>query len=70
MESIKEINGVEAVSVDENLMKINSDTGVNNLNKIIEHFMSSHIEIRSLQEKAPNLETVFLTLTGRNLRDQ
>jgi len=68
--SIKEISGVEAVSVDENVIKINSDTGVNNLNKIIEHFMSNHIEIRSLEEKAPNLETVFLTLTGRNLRDQ
>jgi ABC-2 type transport system ATP-binding protein len=70
VESIKAINGVEAVQVDENLIKINSDTGVNNLNKIIEHFINSHIEIRSLQEKAPNLETVFLTLTGRNLRDQ
>ena len=70
LDLLKEINGVEAVSIDENLIKINSDTGVNNLNKIIEHFMSSGIEIRSLQEKAPNLETVFLTLTGRNLRDQ
>ncbi|MDR7077426.1 ABC-2 type transport system ATP-binding protein [Neobacillus niacini] len=70
IDSIKEIIGVEAVSVEENFVKINSDTGVNNLNKIIEHFMSSHIEIRSLQEKAPNLETVFLTLTGRKLRDQ
>lgn len=70
VESIKAINGVEAVQVDENLIKINSDTGVNNLNKIIEHFINSQIEIRSLEEKAPNLETVFLTLTGRNLRDQ
>lgn len=69
IDRIKEINGVEAVQLDENLIKINSDTGVNNLNKIIEHFITNHIEIRSLQEKAPNLETVFLTLTGRNLRD-
>jgi ABC-2 type transport system ATP-binding protein len=70
VETIKRINGVEAVSVDENFIKINSDLGVNNLSRIIEHFISSHIEIRSLQEKAPNLETVFLTLTGRKLRDQ
>ncbi|MGE6257300.1 ABC transporter ATP-binding protein [Heyndrickxia sporothermodurans] len=69
VKQIKAINGVEAVQIDENLIKINSDTGVNNLNNIIEHFMKNHIEIRSLQEKAPNLETVFLTLTGRNLRD-
>lgn len=70
IESMNEINGVEAVRIDEDMIKINSDTGVNNLNKIIEHFMMSGIEIRSLQEKAPNLETVFLTLTGRKLRDQ
>ncbi|MES1047848.1 ABC transporter ATP-binding protein [Heyndrickxia oleronia] len=68
--AIKAIHGVEAVQIDENCIKINSDTGVNNLNQIIEHFIGSHVEIRSLQEKAPNLETVFLTLTGRNLRDK
>lgn len=69
MDALKKIKGVEAVQMDENLIKINSDTSVNNLNIIIEHFIQNHIEIRSLQEKAPNLETVFLTLTGRNLRD-
>ncbi|TCP29013.1 ABC-2 type transport system ATP-binding protein [Scopulibacillus darangshiensis] len=68
--AINDINGVEAVQLDENFIKVNSDAGVNNLNRIIEHFINNHIEIRSLKEKAPNLETVFLTLTGRNLRDQ
>jgi ABC-2 type transport system ATP-binding protein len=66
---IKEIMGVKAVQMEENLIKINSDTGVNNLNKIIQHLINSGIEITSLEEKAPNLETVFLTLTGRKLRD-
>ncbi|WP_284036948.1 ABC transporter ATP-binding protein [Neobacillus sp. 114] len=70
IQAIKEIPGVEAVSIEEYFIKINSDTGVNNLNKIIEHLINNGIEIRGLQEKAPNLETVFLTLTGRNLRDQ
>jgi ABC-2 type transport system ATP-binding protein len=27
------------------------------------------VEISSVEEQAPNLETVFLTLTGRKLRD-
>ncbi|MGV3467252.1 MAG: ATP-binding cassette domain-containing protein [Heyndrickxia sp.] len=66
---LQEINGVEAVQIEENMLKINSDTGVNNLNKIIEHLIKNGIEIRSLEEQEPNLETVFLTLTGRNLRD-
>ncbi|WP_251551172.1 ABC transporter ATP-binding protein [Neobacillus muris] len=69
LESVKEIHGVEAVQLEDNVLKINSDTGVNNLNKIIEHLINHQIEIRSCEEKAPNLETVFLTLTGRNLRD-
>ncbi|MFD0768897.1 ATP-binding cassette domain-containing protein [Bacillus sp. CGMCC 1.60114] len=66
---LKEISGVKAVQIEENVIKVNSDTGVNNLNKIIQYFISHDIEIRSVEEQAPNLETVFLTLTGRKLRD-
>ncbi|WP_442602259.1 ABC transporter ATP-binding protein [Paenibacillus sp. KN14-4R] len=69
VEKVKEISGVKAIQVEENIVKINSDTGVNNLNKIIQLFMNLDIEIRSVQEQAPNLEMVFLTLTGRKLRD-
>jgi ABC-2 type transport system ATP-binding protein len=67
--SLKEIKGVNSISIEENVVKINSQSEVNNLNKIIEFFINRGMEIRSLQEQAPNLETVFLTLTGRNLRD-
>jgi len=66
---LKEISGVKAVQIEENVIKVNSDTGVNNLNKIIQYFISHDVEIRSVEEQAPNLETVFLTLTGRKLRD-
>jgi ABC-2 type transport system ATP-binding protein len=66
---IKEFNGVKSVKMEENVLKINSEIEVNNLNTILQYLMNHHIEISSLEEKAPNLETVFLTLTGRNLRD-
>jgi ABC-2 type transport system ATP-binding protein len=66
---VKSIHGVKTVEIEENRIKINSDVEVNNLNKIIQHFIANGIEIRSVEEQAPNLETVFLTLTGRNLRD-
>jgi ABC-2 type transport system ATP-binding protein len=69
IEQLKEINGVESVHVEGNVLKINSGTGVNNLNKIIGALLQTGTEIRSIDEKEPNLETVFLTLTGRNLRD-
>jgi len=66
---IKKIKGVEMASFHENMIQIQSDASINNLNLILEFLISHHIEIRALQEKEPNLETVFLTLTGRNLRD-
>ncbi|MEY9973626.1 ABC-2 type transport system ATP-binding protein [Lysinibacillus sp. RC46] len=69
LEKIKEINGVKSVLLEENLIKINSEIDVNNLNNILLYLMNQGIEISSLEEKEPNLETVFLTLTGRNLRD-
>lgn len=67
--SLKEIKGVNTVTVEENIIKIISQAEINNLNQIIQFFINNGLEIRSLQEQAPNLETVFLTLTGRNLRD-
>ncbi len=69
VDQLKELNGVKAVQVEENLIKISSNSEVNNLNKIIQYFINHDIEVRSLEQKAPNLETVFLTLTGRNLRN-
>ena len=71
-DELKDIAGVQEVQInwEDNVIKINSAIDVNNLNKIIRYFINHNIEIRSLEEKAPNLETVFLTLTGRNLRDK
>ncbi|GFZ32997.1 antibiotic ABC transporter ATP-binding protein [Clostridium zeae] len=66
---IKKINGVKAVKIEEDLVTINSEVTVNNLNKIIQYFINSDIEIKNIEAKTANLETVFLTLTGRTLRD-
>ncbi|MDF2814910.1 MAG: multidrug transporter, ATP-binding protein [Paenibacillus sp.] len=68
-DKLKAIPGVRTVAIEENLIKISSDVEVNNLNKLIQHLIAHEIEIRSVEEQAPNLETVFLTLTGRHLRD-
>lgn len=69
-EGLKKIAGVKSVHIEENRIHIHSEKEVNNLNQIIQYFIHLDIEIQSLQERAPNLETVFLTLTGRSLRDQ
>ncbi|MGX1452379.1 linearmycin/streptolysin S transport system ATP-binding protein [Cytobacillus horneckiae] len=69
LKEVNELNGVRSVQTEGNVIQIYSDAEVNNLNEIILHFMKKKVEIRSLKENAPNLETVFLTLTGRKLRD-
>lgn len=63
------IAGVNRVEVEDRIVKITSDSEVNNLNRIIQQLMADDIEIRSVEENEPSLETVFLTLTGRSLRD-
>jgi ABC-2 type transport system ATP-binding protein len=66
---LQKIVGVTNVEFEDRLLKISSDAEVNNLNPIIQLLMAENIEIRTVEEQAPSLETVFLTLTGRSLRD-
>ena len=66
---IKEIDGVISVEVDESTVKINSSGDIYNLDRIILYLTERGVSIRNIENKTPNLETVFLTLTGRKLRD-
>ncbi len=68
-DSVKQIPGVESVEIDENIIKISSAREVSNLDKIIQYFISGGFSIKSVESKSPDLETVFLSLTGRRLRD-
>lgn len=67
--TLKKVQGVTMVRLEEQTLKVYMKTEVNNLNGIIQQLIRDEVEIRSVEEQAPNLETVFLTLTGRNLRD-
>ncbi|RKP48045.1 ABC transporter ATP-binding protein [Cohnella endophytica] len=69
IDNLKQIPGVISVRLEDNVVKIASKGEINNLNQIVQQLIKDQIEIRSVEEQAPNLETVFLTLTGRNLRD-
>ncbi|EYE88081.1 antibiotic ABC transporter ATP-binding protein [Fervidicella metallireducens AeB] len=68
-EELKKIKGVKSVEFDEDLVKVNSIKEINNLDKIILYFTENGISIRNIESTTPDLETVFLTLTGRKLRD-
>jgi len=66
---IKEIPGVESIEIEDNTVKISSAREVSNLDKIITYFTTSGFSIKNVESKTPDLETVFLSLTGRRLRD-
>lgn len=68
-EKIREISGVENVETGENTVKITSVREVANLDKIIQYFVKNSISIKSVESKTPDLESVFLSMTGRKLRD-
>lgn len=69
VENIKEIYGVKECSLNENCIDIISDKNSKNLGKVIDLIVNSGNEITDITIEKPTLETVFLTLTGRTLRN-
>ncbi|MCP1311942.1 ABC transporter ATP-binding protein [Paenibacillus tyrfis] len=63
------ISGVKQVRAVDNLLRIMTVSGIDNLDQIIVHLMQSGIKIQHLTSSAASLESVFLQMTGRKLRD-
>lgn len=69
IESLKNVEGVLDISINENKLIITSSKEVNNLDKIIKVISDQELKITDLGFKEITLETVFLSLTGKKLRD-
>ncbi len=69
VEELNSIVGVLQIEVENEKIKIESKRDVTNLDKIILFFTNNNISIVNIESKNPDLESVFLTLTGRKLRD-
>ena len=69
IENLRNIEGVISVSIDEGNVIITSSKEVNNLSKIIKEISEEELKINDLRFKEITLETVFLSLTGKKLRD-
>ncbi|MGL5415769.1 MAG: ABC transporter ATP-binding protein [Clostridium sp.] len=69
VDELESISGVVKVSIDGNTLEISSSKEINNLNRIIEYIGHKNAEIINIEQKEVTLETVFLALTGRKLRD-
>jgi ABC-2 type transport system ATP-binding protein len=68
--ALKSINGVEDVSIVANeKIRISAANLQQILAPLFSYLQSVGVTVRSLQTPQSNLETVFLNLTGRTLRD-
>lgn len=68
-ENIKKISSVKECGIIGNTIRIISNKHSKNLGRIIDCISDTDSEILSLNIERPSLESVFLTLTGRSLRD-
>lgn len=69
IDNIKKLQGVRECSNEGNVITVISNKNSKNLSKIIDIINEADSEIMSINIEKPTLEGVFLTLTGRTLRD-
>ena len=69
LEKFYDVEGIKEATIKEKKIEIISLTGVENLDKIISILINDSIKINNLTTEVPSLETVFLNLTGKTLRD-
>lgn len=69
VEQIKKISGVKDCIIETRNLTVISQRNSKNLSRIIDSINNSSSEIMGIDVEKPSLEGVFLTLTGRTLRD-
>ncbi|KYN75723.1 antibiotic ABC transporter ATP-binding protein [Clostridium sporogenes] len=67
-EALQSIDGVVEVNIKDNIIEITNNNS-NNLDDIIMYFLKNKIKIKNIENKHSDLETIFLKLTGKKLRD-
>ena len=68
-DALRKVRGVKAVTQERSRVSIESDRTIDNLGDLIAWFSQQNIGIRDIATKKPNLEDIFLSLTGKQLRD-
>lgn len=69
LEEFYNIEGVKNIKINNNKIEIETITGIENLDKIISTLVNRAVTIKNLTCQTASLENVFLSLTGKNLRD-
>jgi len=65
---IKLMPGVKGISEEDSVIKLDISVEQNNIGHIIQEFINFGLPIISIKSELPSLDTLFLTLTGRELR--
>ena len=65
---IKLMPGVKGVTLEDSVIRVDISIGEDNITRIIQEFIDTGFPIISINSEVPNLDTLFLTLTGRELR--
>lgn len=68
-EPFYEILGVKEVSFSDNQLLITSLTSINNMDQIMTELINQQLHLKNMTVIENNLESIFLELTGRTLRD-
>lgn len=68
VEELEKVSGVHKVVVSGNQITVISAAGSGNLDRILT-LVKERAAVVGIQADKPNLEDVFLTLTGKQLRD-
>jgi len=66
---VQNVMGIESVTAAEGTLKLMAGRGRQTLPAVIKALDDAHIMLQSIEVKEPNLEAVFLQMTGRALRD-
>ena len=59
---------IKRVTMKENIMKIDTNLDFSDISHLFEYLKEKNIEIIAIQTLVPDLDTVFLALTGREIR--
>ena len=66
---LQAIKGVESLRFIDNTIEVTSKKGIMCLDSILSYLVERECVVMEVRNQTPNLEDVFLGLTGRNLRD-
>jgi ABC-2 type transport system ATP-binding protein len=65
---VKLMPGVKGIITEDSLIRVDISIEENSIERIIQEFISHELPINNIRSEVPNLDTLFLTLTGRELR--